>query len=100
MAEIKLPDGTRVTGRTLELQTSDGRRVTATDGEFDLSQNGNQVRIRVSNSLMGKLLRILNDVVSATLLTDSGRSLVQVIVTSATEMRAEGFGTELQGYIK
>ncbi|MYC37032.1 MAG: hypothetical protein F4X66_08990 [Chloroflexi bacterium] len=93
MPTFSRSDGTRVEGKHLTVEYADGTKVTASDEDFDIKQNGRSISIPCGPKLFMDILRSgkqPEEMLYAVISSPEWQELARVMISSIAEMRSEG----------
>ena len=102
MATIDLPDGTKAEAKHIRIEYPDGRRIIASDEDFDIDQDGASVLIRIGQRIFMKMVsagKAYEDVPAAVFISPDLQELARVAIDLCLHLRGGDYLVQLEGQI-
>ena len=102
MAMLTRPDGTKVEAKHITIEYPDGIKVTESDQDFDMDQDGPSVFIRIGQGIFTEMVssgKSFEQVLTAVLISPDLQEVARVAVDLCLQLRGGDYLMRLEGQI-
>ena len=102
MAILTRPDGTKVEAKHITIEYPDGTKVTGSDQDFDIDQDGPSAFIKIGRGIITEMVssgKVLEQVLTAVLISPDSQELARVAVDLCLQLRGGDYLMQLEGQI-
>ena len=102
MATYTGPDGTKLEAKHITLEYPDGTKVTGTDKDFDIDQDGPSVSIRIGQGIIMKIVssgKLSEQLLTAVFISPDLQELARVAVDLCVQLRGGDYLMRFEGQI-